>query len=98
MKAVKRSKRYPTNPARWAHDENKTVLYEFTWRNKIVPAGTVIKLRHDRLSYRFVCLVHDNRLGVSWIELTSPEGYKSVRLERVSQVLTTTKKSRAKKE
>jgi len=97
MKQIKKSKLYPVNPPRWSHDPNKTVVYEFTWRNKNVTAGTTLRLKNDRTDYRFICLVHDSRLGTSWMELLGENGHKSARLENISKVYTTVKRSRAKK-
>lgn len=97
MKTVKKTKRYPVNPPRWSHDPNKVVTYEFTFRKKIVVPGMTITLKGDRTKYQFVCLVFDTKLESTWIELMSECGSRSVRLERVSNVLTTTKRSRAKK-
>lgn len=98
MKQVKRTKVYDGPQARWAHDSNKTVHYEFTFKNRPVTPGTILTLKHDRTKYKFVCYVHDSRLDSTWLELISPEGFKSARLDRVSRVFWTTKKSRAKKE
>jgi hypothetical protein len=98
MKPVKRTSSNSFNTARWCHDPNKTVNYEFTFNKKVVTAGTVLKLKHDRTQYRFICLVHDSRLDSTWIELLSVNGYKSARVENISQVLITTKRSRAKKD
>jgi hypothetical protein len=82
---------------RWATDENKTVHYEFEFKNKKVVPGTTLTLKYDRTRYKFVCYVHDIRLDRTWLELISPEGFKSATIDRVSKVYFTTKKSRAKK-
>lgn len=98
MNTKKLTRKYPSNPARWSHDDDKHISYEFTYKKKKVTPGMTIKLKHDRTQYRFICLVTDTRLDVTWLELISDEGYKSVRLERVSAVLSTVKRSRAKKQ
>lgn len=82
---------------RWSHDSNKTVHYEFEFKNRTVTSGTTLTLKYDRTQYKFVCYVHDMRLDSTWLELISPEGFKSVRIDRVSKVFWTTKRSRAKK-
>jgi hypothetical protein len=82
---------------RWAHDENKVVYYEFEYKNRKVTPGMTLTLKYDRTKYKFICYVHDIRLDSTWLELISPEGFKSVRIDRVSKVYFTTKKSRAKK-
>jgi hypothetical protein len=97
MNQMQRSKRYPVNPARWSHDISKTIHYEFTFKGKVVTSGTTLTLKHDRTKYQFICYVHDSRLDRTWIELMSPEGFKSARIDRISRVFVTTKRSRAKK-
>lgn len=86
-----------TKLERWGLDDNKTVHYEFMFNGRQVLPGTTLTLKYDRTKYKFICLVHNIRLDTTWLELVSPEGYKSVRIDRVSKVLWTTKKSRAKK-
>ena len=98
MKHTKASKRYTKNPARWSHDLNKTVHYEFLWKGKSVTPGATLTLKFDRIKYRFLCLVHDVKLDLTWLELISDEGFKSARIDRVSRVFTTVKRSRAKKD
>jgi hypothetical protein len=98
MKVVKKSKRYSENPARWSHDANKVVTYEFSFKGKTVTAGTTVMLKFDRTQYKFICLVHDTKLDSTWLELLGADGYRSVRIDRIGRALTTTKKSRAKKQ
>jgi hypothetical protein len=98
MRPRKTARKYPSNPDRWSHDENKHISYEFKFKNTVVTPGMTLTLRHDRTKYRFICLVHDSRLDKTWIELLSDEGYKSARVERVTKVLSTVKRSRAKKQ
>lgn len=86
-----------TKTERWAHDTNKTVHYEFLFKNKKVVPGMTLTLKYDRTRYKFVCYVHDSRLDKTWLELISPEGFKSVTMDKVSKVFSTVKKSRAKK-
>jgi hypothetical protein len=93
----KRKRVYTENPPRWSHDENKSVHYEFEFKNRKVTPGMTLTLKYDRTTYKFICYVHDIRLDSTWLELISPEGFKSVRIDRVSKVYFTTKKSRAKK-
>ncbi len=81
----------------WANDPNKTVHYEFLWKKRTVTPGTIIKLKNDRTQYRFICYVHDIRLNSTWVELMSNKGYRAVRIEKISNVLVTSKRSRAKK-
>lgn len=83
---------------RWAHDLNKTVHYEFEFKNRTVTPGMTLTLKYDRTKYKFVCYVHDIKLDSTWLELISPEGFKSVRIDRVSKVFWTNKRSRAKKQ
>lgn len=83
--------------SRWSHDTNKTVHYEFEFKKRTVTPGTTLTLKYDRTRYKFVCYVHDIRLDKTWLELISPEGFKSVTMDKVSKVYFTTKKSRAKK-
>jgi hypothetical protein len=85
------------NQERWSHDENKTVHYEFQFKNKTVLPGTTLTLKYDRTKYKFICYVYDKKLDKIWLELISPEGFKSVTMDRVSKVYFTTKRSRAKK-
>ena len=82
---------------RWSFDPNKTVHYEFEFKNRKVVPGTTLTLKHDRTRYKFVCYVHNIKLDTTWIELISQEGFKSARIEKVSKVYFTTKRSRAKK-
>lgn len=96
---MKLTKREPGRKVeRWELDENKTVHYEFEFKNRKVLPGTTLTLKYDRTRYKFICYVHDRRLDSTWLELISPEGFKSVRIDRVSKVFWTTKKSRAKKD
>lgn len=96
MKRIKRTESN-FNRTRWSQDPNKTVHYEFQYGKRTVTPGTVIKLKHDRTQYRFICYVYDARLNSTWVELLSVNGYKSARIENISKVLVTTKRSRAKK-
>jgi hypothetical protein len=98
MTMTKRKRYADGNPAPWANDPNKTVHYEFKFKGKTVTPGMFLTLKHDRTHYKFVCYVHDTRLDSTWIELVSENGFKSARLDRVSKVLVTNKRSRAKKE
>lgn len=82
---------------RWAYDDDKTVHYEFEFKNRKVVPGTTLTLKHDRTRYKFICYVHNIKLDTTWLELVSPEGFKSVRIDKVSKVFFTTKRSRAKK-
>lgn len=94
---IKRKSNKVFNNEPWSHDPNKTVHYEFLWKKRTVTPGTIIKLKHDRTQYRFICYVHDSRLNSTWIELMSVNGYKATRIENISNVLVTSKRSRAKK-
>ncbi len=96
MKMNKKTAGLPVG--RWSHDVNKSVYYEFEFKNRTVTPGTTLTLKYDRTKYKFVCYVHDARLDSTWLELISPEGFKSVRIDRVSKVIWTTKRSRAKKQ
>jgi hypothetical protein len=84
--------------APWSNDLNKTVHYEFQFKNKTVRPGMIVKLKRDSTQYKFICYVHDTKLDSTWIELISVNGYKATRIENISKVLVTKKKSRAKKE
>ena len=81
---------------RWERCKDKTVHYEFEFKNRTVLPGTTLTLKYDKTRYKFVCYVHDIKLDKTWLELISPEGFKSVTMDKVSKVFFTTKKSRAK--
>lgn len=85
-----------TDLPRWYNDQNKTVHYEFEFKKKTVLPGMTLKLKRDRSRYKFICYVHDIRLDKTWLELISPEGFKSVTMDKISKVYYTTKRSRAK--
>jgi hypothetical protein len=83
----KRNALYKEKPERWAADPDKYVSYEFKWKNIEVKPGVQFKLKNDRNIYTFICLVHNTKLDTTWIECSSGEGFKSVRISRVSKVL-----------
>lgn len=71
---------------RWGHDPNKTVTYEFEFKGHVVKAGTQLKLKNDRTTYTFLCLVHDSRLDKTWLELIGPCGFHFKTIDRVMSV------------
>ena len=83
---IRRSK-YKGVTERWGMDPNKTVSYEFTFGKHVVKPGTQVKIKNDRGTYTFLCLVHNTKLDTTWLELTGPEGFKSVRIERISGIV-----------
>lgn len=83
----KRIALYKTNPARWANDEDKAITYEFDFKGTLVKPGMQFKLKNDRNTYIFICLVHAISLDKTWIECSSLEGFKSARIDKISRIL-----------
>lgn len=86
---------YKENPPRWSARPDFIVCYEFEFKGRMVHPGMKFRIKNERTIFVFQCIV-TNTEGTTWIEAISPEGYRSVRLERISRI--EGKKSRLKKE
>lgn len=84
---MRTTKKYPEKPERWAGDPDKVISYEFELNGKPVTPGTKFKVKGDRSTYTFVCLVHNIRLDVTWIEAMNECGFKSFRPERITSIV-----------
>lgn len=94
---IKRTSKKKRDTSRWAYHEDKAVVYEFQFGRTTVTPGMKFRIKNDRTEYTFQCLVTNTSTGAVWIEAISPEGFKSVRPEKISRVLGTKKRSYRKK-
>jgi hypothetical protein len=72
---------------RWALDSDKHVTYEFEFKGQLVTAGMQLKFRNDHATYTFKCMVSKLGTDVVWLELISPTGFHSKRIDQVSKVV-----------
>jgi len=86
-KAVERKEPY------WYNQEIQFVDYYLN--GELISPGTLLKIKNDRTAWTFSRKVVNSKLGVEWVELTSPYGWKSVRPDRIMG--TFIKKSRRKR-
>lgn len=81
------------------HNPEIAIVYELDWKDgeKITP-GTVIKIKNNRLLYRFDRLVTNTRTGEEWVDCmcVSPNmnGFYSFYVKRITGPVQ--KRSRAK--
>lgn len=85
--------KYPYSTDRWGIDPNKTVVYELQFKKDLLTPGSKFKVKYDRSTYIFNCLVHLKKIVdgvetvVTWIECMNANGYKSIRPENIVKVV-----------
>lgn len=66
---------------------DKVCAFEFPLGRDIVKAGDRIKIRQERGWFTFYKIVHNTKLDVTWVDVTSDKGeWRSFYIERVKQV------------
>jgi hypothetical protein len=80
-----KSKIYKENPPRWSSRPDFIVDYEFEFKGIPIHPGTKFRIKNERTIFTFECLV-TNTKGSTWIEAISPEGFRSIRLEKIARI------------
>lgn len=83
----KRQPLYKEKPERWSNNADKIITYDFEFKGMLVKPGMKFKIKNDRNTYTFLCMVHAIAKDLTWIECSSPEGFKSVRVDKISRIL-----------
>lgn len=83
---IKREKNN-VDTARWAGHPTKHVSYEFEFKGQVVTPGMHIKLKNDHAVYTFTCLVYDDRLDKTWIEVLGPYGFGAKTLDKIASIV-----------
>lgn len=79
---------------------NKNIRFDdYYLDGDLVEPGTLLKIKNDRTAWVFMRRVLNEELGVEWIELKSPYGWRSVRPDRImgTYIKKTTKRRQKRK-
>jgi len=86
----------PANRERWALDPDKHVSYIFDFKGIEVKPGMQFKIKNERTTFTFICLVHNIKIDTTWIECQTPEGFRAVRPEKITKLVGIKKSYRRK--
>ena len=78
------------------YNQPHIVLIDLNLNGNYIKPGTLLKLKHDRTAWTYMCMYHNQEKDVQWIDLRSPMGFKSVRPDKIAGEYIQ-KKSRRKK-
>jgi len=87
MKAVKYPRKDEAYYARWSQRPEMLVSYEFEFKGQVVKPGMQFKVKNERTILTFTCLVHNSKLGTTWVDCLSSEGYRAVRPEKITKLV-----------
>lgn len=59
------------------------VSYSYQHGKDLIEPGDQIKIKFQRGTFKFLQHVHHTEKGVSWIDCTGPEGYRSFYVEEL---------------
>ena len=82
----------------WSTHEHIHATFEIEFGKDIIKPGTIIKIKNERGTFKFRCLVHNSHLDVSWIDCfdTTTQQYRAFDVHRLKGIVKP-KKSRRKK-
>lgn len=72
-------------PARGAfYNQPHIVLIDLHLHGEYIKPGTLLRIKHDRTAWTYLCMYHNQEKDVQWVDLRSPEGFKSVRPDKIA--------------
>ncbi len=63
------------------------VVQEMQYKKDAIVPGTYLKIKGEHERFRFIQLVHNSKLDVSWIDVMGTAGWRSFYLDKITGVV-----------